>query len=964
MRKKSLLFFVLLVLFQPVVLKIYAQVLENNPPSVRWQYIETDHFNILFQAGSEVLGQRMANTMEHLYRPVSKSLQKEVRKISIILQNNQAISNGFVTLAPRRSEFYINPPQDYNFLGTNEWINLLAVHEFRHVVQFEKSLTGFNKFLYYLFGQNTQGVWAGFAVPDWFWEGDAVGLETALTTSGRGRIPDFYRVYRTNLLERGPFSYNKQHLRSFKHFVPDHYRLGYFMTTHVRKHHGSESWSNITDRAWGLPFLPFTFSTAMKKETGKGLVDTYDDMMKEQRGKWEAQIDELEITEANPINKRKGDIYTNYLYPQVLANGKIVALKSGLGDIRQFISLDQEGNEKTEFIPGIMNPSSMLSLENNKIVWNEFEFDPRWRNRTYSVIKTYDFNTGENRTITKRSKYAGAALSKDGTKIASIHTSEKGENTLVVLDAHSGETLKSFQHEENALYLMPRWMDDGKTIIVLRTTREGKALIGLNTETGEEKEFFAPGNENIGHPVPHDSYIFYNSPYNGIDNIYVLDTRNDQRYQVTSRKYGAYNPVISSDGRYIIFNDFVKDGMNVVSMPLDTTLWKPLEEVKDINTHDYQIVVEQEGNAEILNNIPTHQYQIKDYPVAKGLFNIHSWGLNASTSLRELTAGIAARDVLSNFSTFIGYTYDANEKSGFARARFSYQRWFPIIDLEVNFGNRSTSENLRDMQGQVQRVKFQWQEKEINVGLRVPLILTKSKYFTNLSLSSSIGITEVTDFNQTVRLFDQQSNGILRSLTHNITFSRTLKTSKRDLNGKFGQELFLNYNHTPIGGDFTGQYLATQGELFLPGLFKHHSVNLRGGYQYQEINFVRNDQGVTLSDRNYGFPSYFFFPRGYSSTIFEHFYHFNANYALPLIYPDLSLGPVLNIQRIKANLFYDFGKGEILDASQNFSSVGIELKTDFNLMRFNQLLEIGVRFSYLTETNASSYELLIGNIGF
>ena len=57
---------------------------------------------------------------------------------SIVLQNQGVIANGFVQLAPKKSEFYTTPPQQFD---SQDWLNNLAVHELRHVAQFDK-LTG------------------------------------------------------------------------------------------------------------------------------------------------------------------------------------------------------------------------------------------------------------------------------------------------------------------------------------------------------------------------------------------------------------------------------------------------------------------------------------------------------------------------------------------------------------------------------------------------------------------------------------------------------------------------------------------------------------------------------------------------------------------------------------------------------------------------------------------------------
>jgi len=58
----------------------------------------------------------------------------------------------------------------------------------------------------------------------------------------------------------------------------------------------------------------------------------------------------------------------------------------------------------------------------------------------------------------------------------------------------------------------------------------------------------------------------YNSPVSGIDNIYALDVKSGNRFQITCSKYGAYNPVVSKDGKWIYYNDQGRDGMDVVKI--------------------------------------------------------------------------------------------------------------------------------------------------------------------------------------------------------------------------------------------------------------------------------------------------------------------------------------------------------------------------------------------------------------
>lgn len=959
------------------------QVLENNPSSLKWRQVNTPGFRIIYPIGFDKEAQKMANTLQHLYEAESETMGNETpKKISIILQNQNAISNGFVTLGPRRSEFYTMPPQDYNFIGTNRWLDLLAVHEFRHIVQFQQSKTGWNKLFYYLFGENTQAGMAFSAAPAWFWEGDATAIETSFTRSGRGRIPSFNRVFRANLLEGKRFNYHKQHLRSYKDFIPNHYVLGYHYATHLRRRtKDPDILEKVSHSAFGWPFIPFTFSNALKKHTGHFIVDNYEMMMDELDSVWSKQLEGVDVSLFEQITNRKNGAFTDYAFPRVLEDGTIIALKSGIGDVEQFVSLSG-GKEKKEFVPGIMNNSGMLSSTQYKVVWNEYHYDPRWRVKTYSVIKSYDFASNELRTITKKSRYAGAAISPDGYKIATVLTTEDNDNYLVVVDYYSGKEVKRFENPENAFYSMPRWSDNGEKIVVLKTTDQGKAVAVIDNATGEERVLIPSGYENIGHPVLYQNYLFFNSPYNGIDNIYALDLDTQQRYQVTSSKYGAYNPAISNDGQYIYYNDHTVNGLDVVRIPFSPRNWKPITQVEDRSVKYYEPLVEQEGHEDILDEVPNVEYPVSKYSKLGHIFNLHSWGPFATTDLNQAQFGIFSRDVLSTTTMSLGYNYDIEEETGFASATLSYQGLYPIIDFEVQKGDRISDRGT--IRGE--EVKFKWDELSFETGLRLPLLLTRSKYHTQLSIGNAVRVTKVSEFensvlgesrlapiNDTLAFFfrDELANGDLISNRASLSFFRLMKQSTRDLNSKWGQSITFEHFSTPYGGDFQGRLFALRANFYFPGVFKHHSFYIRTGYQSREAD---------LSGDLYYFRNRIFKPRGFSYPDHEQFSSIQLNYALPIWYADVALGPVLNIKRLRANGFYDAGRGigknyfieftasqprafySTLDES--YYSAGLELLVDFNVMRFTPEISVGVRYSYLLTTNETNIELLLATIAF
>src|SRR5258706_1268992 len=423
-----------------------SAVSATNPASLKWYQINTPNFRLLYPQGFDIQAQRMANTLERIREPEARTIGTLPKKISVILQNQSALSNAFVSITPRRAEFYAMPSQNYNFTGNNDWLNLLATHEYRHMAQFQHATRGFNKIFKYVFGYNVLAGMSYVAAPQWFWEGDAVATDTAFTQSGRGRIPNFDLVLRTNLQEGRVFNYHKQYLRSYKNNITDHYVLGYHMASYLRKKTGNpQIWDKVTGRSWNVPFIPFRFSSSLKKETGLYVKDLYNEMAVDLRKEWKAQLDTLKLTPLQRINPRTTKAYTDYLYPQELEDGSIVVRKVGIGDIEKLVVL-KDGAEEKIYTQGIINESGMQSAVNSRIVWNEFRFDPRWQVRNYSTIVGYDLGSSKKHVINAKGRYAAAALSPDGYKVATVETSTEYQTRLVALDYFSGRVLKTFEN--------------------------------------------------------------------------------------------------------------------------------------------------------------------------------------------------------------------------------------------------------------------------------------------------------------------------------------------------------------------------------------------------------------------------------------------------------------------------------------------------------------------------------------
>ena len=154
-------------------------------------------------------------------------------------------------------------------------------------------------------------------------------------------------------------------------------------------------------------------------------------------------------------------------------------------------------------------------------------------------------------------------------------------------------------------------------------------------------------------------------------------------------------------------------------------------------------------------------------------------------------------------------------------------------------------------------------------------------------------------------------------------------------------------------------YLRSNVYLAFPGFFKNHSF--RGKFHYEK-----------QKETDYRFRRTNNFISGYETPyLYSGFYGWGLEYELPLIYPDISIGPLVNFQRVRSTWFVN--GGEVSGQSPvSFKdtplSFGVEIVFDVNFFRQPALFDIGIKFSHVTKssltTNNNKIEITIGSITF
>ncbi|MEJ6982290.1 hypothetical protein WG906_17630 [Pedobacter sp. P351] len=902
---------------------------EQNPPSLKWNQINTPNFQIIYPSDFEEEGQRMANTLEGIISSVSKSLGKQPRKISVILQNQNTFSNGFVQLAPRRSELIATPSQSFDF---QNWLNTVSIHELRHVVQFDKLTGKFNKPPL----ENLALAMFGITLPSWFFEGDAVTTETALTSAGRGRIPEWYLALRTNTLSDKNYSYSKNYFGSVKDFAAGYYQLGFFMNTKLRRDFGNGINDSLFSRISGNPFRPYNFSNSVKKFTGLSTRKLHDSTLLELKNLWSKQLEKVEVGNYISINKRENKIPENMLLPAGTSKGSILFLKESKASTPAIYEMLENGK-----ISKILDIGSQeipwFSYASEKIVWDEFRFDTRYHQRSFNVINLYDIKQNSKRQLTHKTKLFAPALSPDGSTIIAVEISTSHKISLVELSAQTGKQIRRFPAPENHMLQMPAFNKNGNKIIVIAVATNGKTIYELNRSTGQFTQLMPLQMQEILHPVYANDQVIFKAHFNGIDNIYRLNPKTKEIYQLTSARFGAHNPFFDQHTDKLLFNNYTPLGYDISSIPFKGSEGTSLSSIKKLIINYADPLIPDEGNKNVFETIPTKTYPARRYRELSNLFYFHSIVpiVENNTFFDDNNLGLRLQsdNKLNTLSFYSGYQYNNALRKSEYEAGASYSRYFPV--LNVSYLNRPRLINRRvSVSGKTVLIPVSWRENEYKADLSVPLLA--NQFNNNYNLNFKAGTSYTSRYS-----IENNFSGLIHKLEfpmhYEFSVSRSNRRSPRDLAPRWGQNISLRYRHFPFMERLNGEIFTFRSSLYFPGLLQNHSFQASYNFQNSSGEYRNTVDIPRVSGYSFMRPA-----ENTRNTLL-------LDYRMPLFYPDWELGPLSYIKRFKAGFFADF---ENIDSKKQFSprSYGAELRADMNLLRFPlPNFDLGGKIIFLNE---------------
>jgi Tol biopolymer transport system component len=921
----------LLILFVALCYNVKGQYVDygEDPARLKWDQIKTEHYKIIYPKGNEERARLYANILETVYPHVRNTMSaKRSSVVPVILHPYNVDANGMVSWAPKRMELLPSPNFDSRF-QIPEFS--LVTHESRHVVQMEKQNQGIFRPLRFIFGEQVAGISSLF-VPQWLLEGEAVVTETALSSSGRGRLASFLTPYRAQIATGKNFSLDKWYLGSYKDYTHDFYALGYAMSSHARLNHGADVWDRVLDDMTRFLFHPI----ALKKNTGLSPVQLFDSTFAALQEEWDS------LTPQNPdkltfISPQKTKRYTSYKYAQEVEGG-VIALKTSLSDISSIVMIDFSGKERRLTYVGSVN--SKLTHSDGFVYWTEYVPGIRWEHENYSVVKQLNIKTKKVEIISKKSRYFTPAISSG--KIAVFEHQPDGQNNIVLMDL-SGKKLKSCPVIRN--WPVQDMVADDNGNIFTSLTGRGNAIFKLNLETSRWNGLLSFRRTNIESLGMQGDKLIFESGYNGVGNIYSFDTMRLSVKRLTNSMFGSFSGSFSGDGKKLYLSDYSAKGHRIASIETDQLNEEAVSFKTPYKFEAAEGISAQESfniDEDMISNI---NYESKPYKKAANLFNVHSWMpgfvdvdevMNTNKfDFKDISPGVLllSQNRLNTLTSQISYYYDINEKANHGFLSLKYSGWFPVFQFKLNVGGQ------RDYlfryayetgyYGDVVGSDFGNQKRvAATFSAYLPLTFTKDHYihglqpFINYKYVNSL-------INDTDRNYQYFYNGIYyyryRALAHNDIFP------------KFGWQLWLNYvGHPKIS---MGELFIAKANVYLPGLFRNHGLRVSASFQDQFISSYEYYFPEQYVDIARGYPFYSLERTGMGA---ESLYTFKGDYSFPIVYPDIKIGSLMYVSRIRGNLFYDvtINNVDYYDARSNHykgvlnqPSYGFDLMLDTHFLR-------------------------------
>ncbi len=918
-------------LISTLLAAIIIECAAQHPYKTDWMVYKNDYAKIIYPADNAYDAARLSYAMRHVYAADTVNMRAHPKRMPIIISPTSCTSNGYTTMLPYKMFLYTKPT-DYGEMCGMYWYQNLLSHEFRHITQYSQFDKGLTRLAHKVLGGYG---WAGlqYSVPQWYYEGDAVYAETVTSSSGRGRSALFEMPVAAMLLEKKGklYPYDKIIYRSYRDMVPNHYPVGYFLTTGAKRKYGNDVFAQVAENQRWYPFWPFAFGRGFKKETGKNLRQNYEEVFSELRDFYKQRITECGATDHYCISSTKNKTYTSYRHPKILDDSTLICIKSSLSQTARFVKINIATKKETVICS---TDASSFDTDGRIAVYATSVPDLRWSLRDYSDLAIVDLESGKTRIVTKKERIFEPSFSADGKKIVATSFSESGECSIVVFESDetgiswtpkSKTTVKKAFDQQHYLR-QPIFLDDNRIAYILTFANRNHIMV-LDLKDNSEKGWLEYANYNIQDLSRLESAICFVSDKTGISNLFAV-TEDGRMDQLTNSKIGAVSPC--GNYKMIFFNEFTSKGYKISGVRIleddclfpnqKTEYYKPLIDKEPSGSLDKPMTDWGNPNSILESSKKYHQYSDP--------FRFLGWMPNANEDYISISANSE-----NNLETlYISATGVYYLDPGYLRGALSatYRGFWPVISISTSVGEMGDRILFHDLRGRSYFKTCYWRENTVSASVSIPLNLSRRHFSQRVNVSAAIQYYMIAE--KPTYGLEELGNGNLPMISGSASYSWSKKLAYRD----FRSPLSLSASVSAIKSAtsaMSGGMVAANGSFTVPGLFRQNYLTVTG-------NIVRQKE-IADPRKSYLFSNTAFDTRGYEIMRLESINKLSADYAFAMGYPDIGIPSIVWIKRLRGGISADIAKGRYFGINLNYASVGARVMADFGVLRINREFTAG-----------------------
>ena len=719
----------LLVTLYLIVLTISASaqfyVTGDDPGRLKWYSLDTKNFKIIFPEGNDSLARVYGSNLEKYRTAVSLTSGYQAGgpgkdRMPVVLHTWNT-SNGSVAWAPKRMDLF-TIPSAYEPKAL-PWEQMLAIHESRHVTQMQFGMTKALKPFNWIFGEMFN-ILVSVGYPGISnIEGDAVIVETAYSSSGRGRTADFLNYYRVAFDEGIRRKWGQWRFASQKNYSPSYYALGYLTIGGIRHFYNCPDYMSLAYHQ--IASRPYKFGSFYSKSTEfaegkKRFKDVFFEIEDKIADIWKAEADARAPYIPMEAVTKEPRLYTDYT-SNVFIENDLYAIKKGHLNTPELVRITEGGDDR---ISAFSSQTGKVRFYGTRLFWSETLPDERWTMQTHSRIRFMNGRlvngkavwSGEKNLSDNDRLLYNPSVSADGKWIACVEYKAKGGSSLVVMDTADGSVIRTVDAPDGLQLVETAWI--GENVYATGLSEAGYGIYSikdrcecvLEAQPVMMKDFGSYGDE-----------LMFTCDRTGSNELYHLDIQSGKLTQKTSIRHGGESFAYSPDGKWLYFSSQTVKGKQIFRTPV-SELFSYDADLKD--RHVYMLaesltaqekaamaqkkVEFPDTDAVIEENIAgVYTSEPKRYRKFPHMFNVHSWAplyvnvdniMNMSYDYTYNLASLGATGIIQNrLSTAVGeFGYSAHKDpyhpekwrhSG--HARFTYSGLYPVFEFSVDFNDRS-----------------------------------------------------------------------------------------------------------------------------------------------------------------------------------------------------------------------------------------------------------------------------------